>query len=67
MAKKPNEIGLETLGKKRLWCSFCGLFDDQVEDLVAGPTVLICGDCVSISFEIVQEARARRAKAAKPE
>lgn len=63
--KKPDR-GFETHGKKRLWCSFCGLFDDQVDDLIAGPTVLMCGDCISLSYDIVQAAKERRAKAGVP-
>lgn len=51
--------------KKRLWCAFCGKNDDECDDLVAGPTVLICGDCIDLARDIVVRARARRAKQAK--
>lgn len=50
-----------TRGKKRLRCGFCGLPEDEVEDLVAGPTVLICGTCIDLSHDIVEAARKRRA------
>lgn len=45
-----------------LRCSFCGKSQDEVGDLVAGPTVFICGDCVDLAHDIVVAARARRAK-----
>lgn len=46
---------------KVLRCSFCGRPDQDVDDLVAGPDAYICGDCVSVSFDIVKAARNRRA------
>lgn len=60
MPTTPKPEGLETHGKKRLWCSFCGSSDDEVDDLIAGPTVLICGNCISLCWDIIQAAKARR-------
>jgi ATP-dependent protease Clp ATPase subunit len=48
-----------------LRCSFCGKPEADCDDMVAGPTVAICDTCITLSFEIVVRARARRAKQAK--
>ena len=37
----------------RLSCSFCGQGQDEVEKLIAGPGVYICGDCVQLCNEIL--------------
>jgi ATP-dependent protease Clp ATPase subunit len=37
-------------------CSFCGKREDQVEKLIAGQKgVFICGDCVALCTEIIDE------------
>jgi len=38
---------------KKLNCNFCGKGRDQVEKLIAGPSVYICNECISISYEIL--------------
>ena len=38
-----------------LSCSFCGKSQKNVVKLIAGPTVFICDECVSLCNEIVQE------------
>lgn len=40
---------------KKLNCSFCGKSRDQVEKLIAGPSVYICNECVSLSYKIVSQ------------
>jgi ATP-dependent Clp protease ATP-binding subunit ClpX len=40
---------------KKLNCSFCGKSRDQVEKLIAGPSVYICNECVSVSYKIVSQ------------
>lgn len=40
---------------KSLNCSFCGKNRDQVEKLIAGPGVYICNECITISYEILDE------------
>jgi ATP-dependent Clp protease ATP-binding subunit ClpX len=40
----------------RYTCSFCAKHADQVERLVAGPEVYICGECVDIAYELVHDA-----------
>lgn len=40
---------------KKLNCNFCGKSRDQVEKLIAGPSVYICNECISISYEILDD------------
>lgn len=40
------------------YCSFCAQSQDQVERLVAGPTVHICNECVDLIHEIIHSAPA---------
>ena len=39
----------------RLKCSFCGKSQDQVKNLIAGPEVYICDECVELCNEILDE------------
>lgn len=39
--------------KKKLYCSFCGKSQDDVNKLVAGPEVFICDGCITICWNIV--------------
>ena len=39
-------------------CSFCGKHREDVRKLVAGPSVYICDECISLCNEIVMEDRA---------
>jgi ATP-dependent protease Clp ATPase subunit len=38
-----------------LHCSFCRKSEDQVAQLVAGPNVYICDECVAIAARLMQE------------
>ena len=38
-----------------LYCSFCGKHQDDVRKLVAGPSVYICDECVSLCNDILTE------------
>lgn len=49
--------------KTTLYCSFCGKSQHEVQQLIAGPTVFICDECVDLCMTIVEERR--KAKAAK--
>lgn len=42
-------------GKKSLYCSFCGKSQSEVTKLIAGPTVFICDECVSLCDDIIRE------------
>jgi len=48
MTRKNNPSG-------ELVCSFCGKSQDEVKKLIAGPSVYICDECVSLCSEIIQE------------
>ena len=61
MPHPPKPVRPEKTRRNTLHCSFCGQSEDYVDDLIAGPTVFICGTCVELSFEIVQRARQQRA------
>ena len=39
--------------KKNLSCSFCGKNREAVDKLIAGPSVYICNECVSLSYNII--------------
>ncbi len=40
---------------KSLTCSFCGKGQREVKKLIAGPTVYICDECVSLCNDIIDE------------
>lgn len=48
MVKKPED-------EKELSCSFCGKTQNEVKKLIAGPTALICNECIGISMDILRE------------
>ncbi len=47
MAKKHEE--------ENLCCSFCGKNQNEVKKLIAGPTALICNECIAIGMDILRE------------
>lgn len=38
---------------KRLYCDFCGMGRHEVGELIAGPTVFICDQCVALATEVI--------------
>jgi ATP-dependent Clp protease ATP-binding subunit ClpX len=48
-----------------LVCSFCGKSQDEVKKLIAGPSVYICDECVSLCNEIIQEEYEQEKKTKK--
>lgn len=44
---------------KDLVCSFCGKSQREVKKLIAGPSVYICDECVSLCTEIISEETTR--------
>ena len=44
-----------------LYCSFCGKSQDEVASLIAGPTALICDECVDICAKIAKERKLAKA------
>ncbi len=43
-------------------CSFCGRAESQVSELVEGPGVFICDECVNLCGAVIRENRARKNK-----
>lgn len=43
-----------------LYCSFCGKSQNDVALLIAGPSVLICDECVDLSAAVVLSHRAKK-------
>lgn len=46
-----------------LKCSFCGKSQKQVQQLIAGPGVYICDECVELCNEIIDERQAEKTAA----
>ena len=44
-----------TKTKSLLRCTFCGKSQEEVEKLIAGPSVFICDECVGLCNEILAE------------
>lgn len=42
--------------KKHLRCSFCGKSRESVDKLIAGPSVYICNECITLSYNIVKKS-----------
>jgi ATP-dependent Clp protease ATP-binding subunit ClpX len=42
-------------GNQALCCSFCGKSQKEVKKLIAGPTVYICDECISLCNDIIAE------------
>jgi hypothetical protein len=54
--KTLEQAGIEELAKGPvLYCSFCGKSQHDVAILIAGPTVFVCNECVSVCTEIVDD------------
>jgi hypothetical protein len=47
--------GRERLARRALRCSFCGRRADQVERLVAGPSVYICDECINKCVAVLEQ------------
>lgn len=46
-------------------CSFCGRSSDEVENMVTGPGVYICSECIDICHNILLEERKNKEKQGK--
>lgn len=42
-------------GPVSLSCSFCGKHQSEVKKLIAGPSIFICNECISLCSEIVRD------------
>ena len=45
--------------EKDLSCSFCGKGQNEVKKLIAGPTALICNECIGVSMDILREEQTK--------
>src|SRR5213082_1314396 len=45
-------------GEKLLYCSFCGKSQHEVRKLIAGPSVLICDECIELCNDLIREETA---------
>lgn len=52
--------------KPTLHCSFCGKGQHDVQKLIAGPTVFICDECITLCVDIIKEESKAKADADKP-
>ncbi len=43
--------------KHTLYCSFCGKSQDEINKLIAGPTVFVCDECVELCMDIIREEK----------
>jgi hypothetical protein len=50
-----HQSGHTNSRKDVLSCSFCGKAQDDVQKLIAGPTVFICDECVDVCVKIIAE------------
>ncbi|XPP25889.1 MAG: ATP-dependent Clp protease ATP-binding subunit ClpX [Leucobacter sp.] len=50
-----------------LKCSFCGKSQKQVQQLIAGPQIYICDECVGLCNEIIEERLSESTEAEKNE
>ncbi|WP_025135893.1 ClpX C4-type zinc finger protein [Achromobacter sp. DH1f] len=54
MAKKPKVTA--PAKKEVLICSFCGKHKTQVRNLLTGPGVSICNECIEAAVELIDNA-----------
>ena len=55
MQSIPRHFQLRKYKAGSLYCSFCGKSQDEVQKLVAGPSVYICDECIQIASEIIAD------------
>ncbi len=56
VSKEQQEGPTEQQEGPTLHCSFCGKSQHEVSKLIAGPTVFICDECVTLCMSIVEES-----------
>src|SRR4030066_66487 len=52
-------------GDKLLYCSFCGKSQHEVRKLIAGPSVFVCDECITLCNDIMREEIQSENKAEK--
>ena len=54
-----KRVPIHSTESLEMQCSFCGQSRDRVSKLIAGPTVNICNECVTICVEIIADAQSK--------
>jgi hypothetical protein len=54
MSKHKQKHSTKSLELK---CSFCGKYESDVGDIIAGPSVYICDECVYLCRDIIRDER----------
>jgi ATP-dependent Clp protease ATP-binding subunit ClpX len=54
MADDKNS-GDKKSGDKLIYCSFCGKSQHEVRKLIAGPSVFVCDECITLCNDIMRE------------
>ena len=49
----PDRHGHTSVAKKVLSCSFCGKTRHEVRELIAGPSIFVCDECVGLCNDII--------------
>lgn len=47
------------MGRKQRYCGFCGKAQDEVEQLLAGPCIEVCNECVDMMHKMIHEPKPR--------
>lgn len=55
MGKKNNNGNNDENFGRELYCSFCGKSQEEVRKLIAGPSVYICDECISLCNDIISD------------
>ena len=50
------------MGKKTLFCSFCGKSQNDVEKLISGNEAYICSECIALCDDVLEKSRKNIAK-----
>lgn len=45
--------------EKTLYCSFCGKSQYEVAQLIAGPSVFICDECIALCNDIIVDIHSK--------
>ena len=53
-------------GEKVLYCSFCGKSQHEVKKLIAGPSVVICDECIELCNDIIRDEVPAEGASPKP-
>jgi ClpX C4-type zinc finger protein/glyoxalase superfamily protein len=51
----PDRRAQDAVPKKVLSCSFCGKTQHEVRELIAGPSVFVCDECVGLCNDIIDD------------